>query len=323
MAAVAQCKNVMFTLNNPDIAEVDYSDHSQWPLIDTIAFITFQLERGAEGTLHLQGYMELKQKLRFNTIKQRVPLLARAHFEKRRGSQKQAIDYCRKEETRVDGPWTFGVAFNDNRGERKDLHVVKDAIKAGMTKSQVYDEYPDVAARYPRYVDTMCQEYLMSKTVRIMEVEARNEFQVVLLDMLSEDPHPREILWFYDGTGGAGKTFMSKHLVDTRGAFYTNGGRAGDITFAYNGQDVVIFDFVRDAAKYVNYGVIEQLKNGIMFSSKYESSMKRFNVPHVVVFANFLPPQGKFSRDRYAVCNVSDPDAIKTVQYVDLPLNFE
>lgn len=43
MAAVAQCKNVMFTLNNPDTDTVNYADPTKWPLEDTISFMTFQV----------------------------------------------------------------------------------------------------------------------------------------------------------------------------------------------------------------------------------------------------------------------------------------
>lgn len=315
----SQLRNIMFTLNNPAAelvpANLPWKD-------DIILFATYQLERGEEtGTLHLQGYIELKRKMRPSTLVSHHPFLRGAHFEKRMGTQAQAVKYCNKEKTRVPGggPWTFGEAFNDERGTRNDLAAVKDLMKDGMTLDDVYDHHPDIAARYPRFVEYWTRRFIESKTDRVVEMEPRNEFQVVLLDMLKEKPHARHILWFFDSMGGAGKTFMAKHMVDTMDAFYTNGGKQVDITYAFNGQPVAVFDFVRDAAKYVNYGVIEQIKNGMMFNSKYQSCMKRFNSPHVIVFANFLPVKGKFSVDRYQVCDVTDPDHIKDVAYDQLP----
>lgn len=315
-----QLRNIMFTLNNPSanlvLAELPWTE-------DLVQFATWQLERGASGTLHIQGYLELKRKMRPSTMLNHLPFLRGAHFEKRMGSQAQAVAYCRKEDTRVEGPWTFGREFVDERGTRNDLEDVKEAMKAGMSLEDVYDQFPGMAARYPRFVEHWTRRYTESLTARFLDIEPRNEFQTVLLDVVAEDPHDRHILWFYDEVGGAGKTFMAKHLVDAHGAFYTNGGKQVDITYAFKGQPIAVFDFCRDASKYVNYGVIENIKNGIMFNSKYESCMKRFNIPHVIVFANFLPLQGKFSRDRYQVCNISDPDHIRDVDYVNLPVSFE
>ena len=91
---------------------------------------------------------------------------------------------------------------------------------------------------------------------------------------------------------------VSVEFVEHKQAFYCNGGKATDLCHAYSGQPICIFDYVRDAKEYVGYGVIEQLKNGILFSPKYESGLKRFDVPHVFVFANFLLEEGKFSGDR-------------------------
>ena len=315
----SQLRNIMFTLNNPS-AEL-YPGPLPWKP-DLVLFATYQLERGEQnGTLHLQGYIELKRKMRPSTLVVHHPFLRGAHFEKRMGTQAQAVAYCNKEATREPngGPWTFGEAFNDERGTRTDLNGVKDAMKEGMCLDDVYDHHAEIAAKYPRFVEYWTRRYTESKTTRVLDIEPRNEFQTVLLDFLAEEPHDRHILWFFDSRGGAGKTFMAKHMVDSMGAFYTNGGKQADITYAYKGQRVAVFDFVRDSAKYVNYGVIEQIKNGIMFNSKYESCMKRFDIPHVVVFANFLPVKGKFSEDRYQVCDITDPDHIADVDYQQLP----
>jgi hypothetical protein len=46
--------------------------------------------------------------------------------------------------------------------------------------------------------------------------------------------------------------------------------------------DPIIYDVPRTAENFVNYGVLEQVKNGLFFSSKYESEMAVFNPPHVI-----------------------------------------
>lgn len=47
--------------------------------------------------------------------------------------------------------------------------------------------------------------------------------------------------------------------------------------------------------------IIEQIKNGIYFSGKYESQMKYDKPPHVVVFSNTMPDQSKLSADRWNI----------------------
>ena len=57
-------------------------------------------------------------------------------------------------------------------------------------------------------------------------------------------------------------------------------------------------DLARDSHDYVNYGALEQLKNGLVYNTKYESGMRMFDTPHVVVFSNFPPDETKISPDR-------------------------
>lgn len=160
------------------------------------------------------------------------------------------------------------------------------------------DEHPEILAKYPRFVETLVKYHVEDKAPKILEYTPRYDWQTSIIDMIATTPNDRQILWVYDLVGNFGKTYLSKHLVHKHNAFYCNGGKAADITYAYAGEPIVVFDYVRDAKEFVNYGVIEQLKNGMLFSSKYESGVKSYAVPHVMVFANFAPEADKFSSDR-------------------------
>ena len=230
--------------------------------------------------------------------------LETAHFEMRSGTQDQARDYCMKEESRTGGPWERGI-YEKLMGKRNDLLRFREAVKEGATKLELMEEHADVMAKYPRYATEygrILKESLMEK---MPDLVPKYPYQEKILTICTTDPNPRTIHWVYDPCGNHGKTFLSKYLVQKYNAYYTNGGKATDLTYAYNGEGVVIFDYVRDAKEYVGYGVIEQLKNGILFSSKYESSLKRFPVPHVFVFANFMPAEGKFSEDRLHIMELN------------------
>lgn len=73
-----------------------------------IKYCIVQLEKSPEtGNLHYQGYLELPKPMRYGAIKSLLKCDS-AHLEARKGTALQAADYCRKEESREDGPWEFG-----------------------------------------------------------------------------------------------------------------------------------------------------------------------------------------------------------------------
>lgn len=287
----AQCRAVCFTINNPESYALG--------LPDCVRYGVWQLEK--VSTPHLQGYLEFKTSVTFAAIKKWLPT---AHLEARKGTREQARAYCMKEESRIEGPWEHGE-FSSSQGKRSDLCAVRDMLLSGAAKRAVLDEYPEVLAKYPRFVDTCIKMAASDSAVKVLELVPKFEWQANVLSLVASPPSDREILWVYDPVGNHGKTYLSKYLVDSKGAFYCNGGKSVDVSYSYSGQNIVVFDYVRDAADYVSYGVIEQIKNGILFSTKYESDVKRFSVPHVLVFANFRPAEDKFSQDRLCIIELN------------------
>ena len=116
-------------------------------------------------------------------------------------------------------------------------------------------------------------------------------WQSTLLTMLDQPPDDRTIIWICDPTGGIGKTFLSKYLY-SRGAFVICPSRGTDVMYAYNNETIIVYDIPRSADEaYCNWGVLEKLKDGILFSGKYEAATKyRASNCHIVVFSNQEPP---------------------------------
>lgn len=84
--------------------------------------------------------------------------------------------------------------------------------------------------------------------------------------------------------------------------------------------EIVVFDLAKEKATQgfdtVNFGVMEDIKNGRIFSPKYESRVKCFKSPHLIVFANDRCPPGKFSSDRLREVNI--PQRIRELEEEEL-----
>ena len=79
-------------------------------------------------------------------------------------------------------------------------------------------------------------------------------------------------------------------------------GRSADIAYEYQYQMIVVFDLVRSSQDHVNYEIIEQIKDGMVNSTKYFSKMKISGTcPVVLCNSNQLPCTEKISNDRWLI----------------------
>lgn len=114
------------TLNNPDTSVmVSYLEH--WVTRHGASYCCGQLEKGESGTVHLQFAVAFpKPGKRITAMKK---ICSRSHFEP--VEHDNGIDaYCMKEDTRVEGPWEFGVR-PVQRNSKTDWERVKDHAKKG------------------------------------------------------------------------------------------------------------------------------------------------------------------------------------------------
>lgn len=190
-----------FTINNP--TEQDNKDLENCPF----RYVIIGLEKGENGTPHYQGYMELNKKIRFNTIKKMLP---RAHIEMRRGTQAQAIEYCKKEKNFKE--------YGDPRwqGERTDLDKVRTlALTEGMRA-----------------------------VTSIYEINGIN----TAIKFLTYNEEPREwkpkVIWIC-GPTGVGKSKMARELSDMNDTYTKNDGTKW--WDRYDSHEYVILDDFRDS----------------------------------------------------------------------------
>lgn len=145
----------------------------------------------------------------------------------------------------------------------------------------------------------------LAKTIPMENVVLR-PWQQDLMDILNGPVNPRHIHWIWEDVGNIGKSFMASYLARNHGALVISNGKTADIAYLMKKDyRIVVWDLARctDFDK-INYGAMEDIKNCRIFSAKYQSVVKHFECPHIVVFANAPPPHGKFSADRLQVNNI-------------------
>ena len=161
--------------------------------------------------------------------------------------------------------------------------------------------------RYQKCIERCVEEYKQTENLDKLKASYAEVnwriWQLKLVEELQKDPDPRKIVWYVDDVGNAGKTFLTKYLLTQGDCMRYENGKSADVKFAYKGQKVS-----RSQETHVNYEVIESIKNGVVFSTKYESEMKVFSTPHVVIMANFGPDRSKMSEDRWDIRWLSAAD---------------
>lgn len=162
MARPPQKTNWCFTLNETDtVSPIDFALNLEalYEEIEPISYICGQVERGESGTLHFQGYLQTKKKVRFTVVKRYLKQKqVHLEYQKARDSSK-ARDYTRKDDTSA-GEWQeFGTFKPSAQGKRNDIIKFKDSVKTGMSMRQMLELFPDMIAKYPRLYSTVRSLY--------------------------------------------------------------------------------------------------------------------------------------------------------------------
>lgn len=143
-------------------------------------------------------------------------------------------------------------------------------------------------------------EYHQARNIPVpMEHFTLRPWQQRLVDILALPIDKRKIYWYWERTGNVGKSWMATFLLRNHGATVLSTGKTADIAYLLDKPTCVVFDISRaQGMEHVNFSVMEDIKNGRIFSPKYNSVVKYFDVPNIIVFANEPCPNGKFSLDR-------------------------
>jgi len=203
------------------------------------------------------------------------------------------------------------IAFSTVKQWNSKLHWERTRDVAASVKycSDIEKRTGRIFARGYTYAD---------RDLRIIQHDHLYDWQSALLEELAGEPDMRTVIWYCDATGGCGKTALCRYLVkNVPHTMFVSSGSSKDITYQVIKSswdpNIVIFNLPRSAEGAMSYAAIESLKDGLLFSGKYEGGVKLFPPPHVVVMANFFPDLTKLSIDRWQIRELlADPPRIRT-----------
>lgn len=183
-----------------------------------IRFYVGQLESAPDtGRLHYQFYVYLHKKVRLAGLKRSLGR-REVHLEQRRGSHDDAVAYCSKDESRVEGPWTGGDP--PQAGKRNDLVALKNDLDGGMSIRDISSNH---FGSFLRYRQSISYYVLLHQPPRTWKME-------------------NTILW---GKSGSGKTRSVYEKAEREGlsVFPLAQNKNGVVWFdGYGGEDIILID---------------------------------------------------------------------------------
>lgn len=110
-----------------------------------LSYMVYQKEEcPTTGREHYQGYVEFTDKHSIRTIK-KIFNNEKIHLEVRRGTQEQAINYCKKKETQIEEPIEYGT--KKMQGKRSDIDAILDDVNEGDTMEEILASHGGNALR--------------------------------------------------------------------------------------------------------------------------------------------------------------------------------
>lgn len=147
---------------------------------------------------------------------------------------------------------------------------------------------------------------VQASNLRLVEEDNLYVWQRDLLGELAGVPDKRAILWYFDYQGGCGKTELCRYLVAKLDAvLYLTSASGKDLVHqvvkAKNDPRIVVMNLPRSAEGKFSYASIESIKDGLVFSGKYEGGYRLYPHPHLVIFSNWRPDETQLSLDRWRI----------------------
>jgi len=283
-------RNWCFTVNNTDkYINGDGTRPSDYVRLwksfraasSTTTYGICQLEQAdTTGKKHGQGYIEFTGNVRFSRLHKVLPGI---HFERRIGTRDQARDYCRKEGTRVAGPFEFGewkpTATRSNGASTKPdlLTPIRDAIKNR----------------------TATQEEIATNNFKLWTVRYRAFERYESMTHTPRTTAPEVYVLF--GNAGSGKSTYARTLAPSTNQYHKAPGKWWDGYMPFKdpvGHKAIILD---DFNGYLPWTDLKLLCDTAPYSPEIKGGTTCINSPIVIFTTNKDPMKWyKWEHDPFA-----------------------
>lgn len=271
---------------------------------DTTKYLIFGREVGESGTPHLQGFVIFSRSVRFTEAKARIG--DNAHIEVAVRPSAANRKYCSK-----DGDFEEFGDFPGRQGKRNDWEDYKEwVLELGRlpTHAELVAHNTSLFVRYKRACYEVAEAILPAIDFTGEETP-RFGWQTNVDGLIrTENPSERFIYFVVDPVGNTGKSWMCRYAMSKMPdkVQVLRIGKRDDLSYAIDpNKSVFLFDIPRNQMTFLQYSVLEMLKDRMIFSSKYESSLKMLRkTPMVIVFCNEQPDMSNLSADRFKIINV-------------------
>ena len=299
------------TVNNPTVDDLkalwlfNEKNHGPVPDFHELGAVVIGWEhwQPGQGTPHLQIYLELKStRVRLNQLRVWFP---KWHWEPRRGAPLEAADYCRKDGTyRQRGRFSYEPDPVLRRDEYDRQQWWRNLIERIQEKDAFFEvcSDPDLC----RYIVNKMQwafKVWESRPRGIPNIDLgasgfrwQKRFTCFLDHVPTDD---RKVTYVFDPAGGKGKSKFVKWAAAARGVMVACANDRKNNSSMYWGQKVVLIDVPRDEA--LDYVTLEKLKDGLLVQTKYETTLKSYDSPHLIAFSNKEPQIHRLSADRWNI----------------------
>lgn len=145
--------------------------------------------------------------------------------------------------------------------------------------------------------------------------------------ILAQPPDGRSIYWIWEPIGAAGKTTYQKwYSLQNKGDVLVLSGKAHDMKNGIikfkeeNGTvpRVIMCNVPRSVEeRYISWQGMEEIKDMLFYSGKYEGGMINDKPPHFILFANWEPDTSHMSGDRWNIIRIPDGKGVGQVRFDD------
>jgi hypothetical protein len=184
-----------------------------------LRYVVWQFERSpTTGREHVQAYVETNVTVGLKGLKALIGS-DYMHVENRLGSKMQAVGYCKKEESRIAGPWELGTVAA--QGARNDLKKLQEDLDRGAPMLEISSNHFGLFLKYWK------------------GIEAYKRMRMPQRDWITE-------LHIYWGATGTGKSWAADHAARNGEHIYRlrrpNQHRGALWFDGYESQEIVVID---------------------------------------------------------------------------------